>query len=50
MTELLPKTRADVVRDTIGAVVAGLASVAILWVTGVWTIWRAFGRWQGVLF
>jgi len=44
MNELLPKTRADVVRDVIGAVVAGLVSVAILCATGVW-IWRAFGGW-----
>jgi hypothetical protein len=42
MNERLPKTRADIVRDAIGAVIAGLVSVKILCVTDVW-IWRAFG-------
>lgn len=41
MNKLRPKTRADVVRDAIGVVVAGLVSVAIWCVTGLW-VWRAF--------
>lgn len=42
MNNLLPKARADVIRDAFGPVVAGLVSVTIFYVTGVW-VWCAFG-------